>query len=131
MRIKTKVVETARGFGLKSAMQFGTQHGHYPLPDKSQIDADWRRVEPKCDVFISQTAEETARFLVMSPGLMRLRQIPLVKEPQRLWWPLPHTKCKSAMRSGLLRATQKRATMPTLPVGLGQGPQSFWRRPHD
>lgn len=80
LRTQTQVAEAAQGFGLKSAMPFGTQYGHYPLPAESQVDAAWRRVAPKFDVFIGHTFEETAIFLVMSPNLMRLRQLPLVGE---------------------------------------------------
>ncbi|MEA2120540.1 carboxylesterase family protein [Halovibrio sp. HP20-50] len=80
LRTQTQVAEAAQGFGLKSAMPFGTQYGHYPLPAESEVDAAWRRVAPKFDIFIGYTAEETALFLVISPGLMRLRQLPLVGE---------------------------------------------------
>lgn len=77
---QAKVAKAARGFGLKSAMPFGTQYGHYPLPAESQLDAAWRRVAPKFDVFIGYTLEETSLFLVMSPNLMRLRKLPLIGE---------------------------------------------------
>ncbi|MFB9869168.1 carboxylesterase family protein [Vreelandella sulfidaeris] len=80
LRVQSQVVEAASGFGLKSAMPFGTQYGHYPLPAESDIDAAWRRFAPKYDVFIGTTAEETALFLVMSPKLMRIRQLPFVGE---------------------------------------------------
>ncbi|WP_018918663.1 carboxylesterase family protein [Vreelandella zhanjiangensis] len=80
LRAQPHVAKAARGFGLKSSMPFGNQYGHYPLPAESQADAAWRRVAPKFDVFIGHTFEETAMFLVMSPGLMRLRQLPLVGE---------------------------------------------------
>lgn len=80
LRVQSQVAEAASGFGLKSAMPFGTQYGHYPLPAESDIDAAWRRVAPKYDVFIGTTAEETALFLVMSPKLMRIRQLPFVGE---------------------------------------------------
>mgnify|MGYP003668730210 CR=1 FL=1 len=80
LRVQSQVAEAASGFGLKSAMPFGTQYGHYPLPAESDIDAAWRRVAPNYDVFIGTTAEETALFLVMSPKLMRIRQLPFVGE---------------------------------------------------
>lgn len=80
LRMQTQVAEAAQGFGLKSAMPFGTQYGHYPLPAEAEVDAAWRRVAPKFDVFIGTTAEETALFLVMSPNLMRLRKLPLIGE---------------------------------------------------
>lgn len=80
LRVQSQVAEAASGFGLKSAMPFGTQYGHYPLPAESDIDAAWRCVAPKYDVFIGTTAEETALFVVMSPKLMRIRQLPFVGE---------------------------------------------------
>ncbi|WP_447893843.1 carboxylesterase family protein [Vreelandella sp. GE22] len=80
LRVQTKVAEAARGFGMKAAMPFGTQYGHYPLPAETDIDQAWRRAAEKFDVFIGTTAEETALFLVMSPGLTRLRHTPLVGE---------------------------------------------------
>lgn len=80
LRVQTQVAEAAQGFGLKSAMPFGTQYGHYPLPAESEVDAAWRRAAPKFDVFIGYTLEETALFLVMSPRLVRLRRLPVVGE---------------------------------------------------
>ncbi|UYF98869.1 carboxylesterase family protein [Halomonas sp. GD1P12] len=81
LALQTKVVKTAQGFGLKSAMPFSTQYGHYPLPQEKQAPAAWQRAAKKIDVFIGTTCEETALFLVMSPGLMRLRQTPLLGAP--------------------------------------------------
>ena len=80
LRRQTLVAESARGFGLKAAMPFGTQYGHYPLPSEDQAYAAWRRVASKIDLLIGYTAEETALFLVMSPRLMRLRKTPWVGE---------------------------------------------------
>lgn len=80
LHIQTQVAESARGFGLKAAMPFGTQYGHYPLPTEDEAYAAWRRVASKIDLLIGTTAEETALFLVMSPRLMRLRKKPWVGE---------------------------------------------------
>ncbi|CAM3573039.1 carboxylesterase family protein [Halomonas sp. FME1] len=80
LRVQTQVAESARGFGLKAAMPFGTQYGHYPLPIEAEADAAWRRAAAKIDLFMGYTAEESALFLVMSPGLTRLRNTPLVGE---------------------------------------------------
>ncbi|MBZ5488074.1 carboxylesterase/lipase family protein [Halomonas aquamarina] len=80
LRVQEQVVNAAQGFGLRSAMPFGTQYGHYPLPVEAEVDAAWRRAAPNFDVFIGYTAEETALFLVMSPNLMRLRGWPLMGE---------------------------------------------------
>ncbi|PRY63513.1 para-nitrobenzyl esterase [Vreelandella songnenensis] len=81
LRTQVKVEKAAQGFGLRSTMPFGIQYGHYPLPAEHDVDAAWRHVATNFDVFIGTTAEETALFLVMSPNLMRLRQLPLVGEP--------------------------------------------------
>lgn len=81
LELQTRVVERARGFGLKSAMPFATQYGHYPLPEESSAPAAWRRAAKNIDVFIGTTAEETRLFLVMSPGLSRLRAVPLLGAP--------------------------------------------------
>lgn len=43
LRLQTQVAESVRGFGLKAAMPFGTQYGHYPLSSEAETDADWRR----------------------------------------------------------------------------------------
>ncbi|MEL7965808.1 carboxylesterase family protein [Vreelandella neptunia] len=80
LRRQTQVAEAARGFGLKAAMPFGTQYGHYPLPTEAEADAAWRRTAAKIDLFIGYTAEENALFVVISPSLMRLRNTPLVGE---------------------------------------------------
>ncbi|CAO1666344.1 Carboxylic ester hydrolase [Halomonas sp. NYA30] len=80
LRVQTQVAESARGFGLKAAMPFGTQYGHYPLPSEAQTDAAWRRAAAKIDLFMGYTAEENTLFVVISPSLTRLRNTPLVGE---------------------------------------------------
>ncbi|MFG6666979.1 carboxylesterase family protein [Halomonas sp. HNIBRBA4712] len=78
LTLQTGVVKAAQGFGLKSAMPFATQYGHYPLPEEKQAPAAWRRAAKSIDVLIGYTAEETALFLVLSPTLTRLRAMPLL-----------------------------------------------------
>lgn len=80
LRLQNQIAESVRGFGLKAAMPFGTQYGHYPLPSEAEIDAAWRRAATKIDLFMGYTAEENALFVVISPRLMRLRNTPLVGE---------------------------------------------------
>ena len=77
LRLQTQVVESVRGFGLKAAMPFGTQYGYCPLPSEAQTDAAWRRAAAKIDLFIGYTAEENTLFVVISPRLMRLRNMPI------------------------------------------------------
>lgn len=81
LRVQTQVVEAAQGFGLKSAMPFAPQYGHYPLPKEKHAPAAWRHAAERIDILIGYTAEETALFLVLSPGLTRLRGMPLFGAP--------------------------------------------------
>nr|WP_264477657.1 carboxylesterase family protein [Halomonas malpeensis] len=81
LRIQTRVIEAAQGFGLKSAMPFAPQYGHYPLPREQHAPAAWRRAAAAIDVLIGTTFEETALFLVLSPALSRLRRAPWLGQP--------------------------------------------------
>lgn len=73
------VVEAAAsGFGLRSAMPFGTQYGHPPLPAEEDIDTAWHRHAPDVDVLIGHTAQEAALFVPRIPALRQLARLPLV-----------------------------------------------------
>jgi para-nitrobenzyl esterase len=74
------VARTARKFGLMAAMPFGTQYGHAPLPQESEIDRAWNAAAPGIDVLIGHTAEEVRLFLPQSRRLGRVGRIPVVGE---------------------------------------------------
>ena len=63
------VAAAASGYGLRSAMAYGTQYGHTPLPGESAVDAAWGAVAPKIDVLIGHTSEEARLFIPAFPGL--------------------------------------------------------------
>ena len=68
----------ARRYGLRSGMPFGPQYAADPLPAEASMDAGWRAVADRVDVLIGWTAEETAFFGALSPGLSRLFALPLI-----------------------------------------------------
>jgi para-nitrobenzyl esterase len=72
------VAARARRYGLRSAMPFGTQYGHAPLPPEGQVDAAWRRAAPHVDVLIGNTDREAALFLPAFPALERAARVPVV-----------------------------------------------------
>ncbi|TLM75584.1 carboxylesterase/lipase family protein [Pseudarthrobacter sp. NamB4] len=78
VELEDHVAQVARKFGMLAAMPFGTQYGHAPLPEESDIEAAWNRSAPGIEVLIGHTAEEARLFLPRSPHLKRLGQIPVV-----------------------------------------------------
>ncbi|WP_240721350.1 carboxylesterase family protein [Pseudarthrobacter sp. NamE5] len=78
VELEDHVAQVARKFGMLAAMPFGTQYGHAPLPEESDIEAAWNRSAPGIEVLIGHTSEEARLFLPRSPHLMRLGQIPVV-----------------------------------------------------
>jgi para-nitrobenzyl esterase len=68
----------ARRFGLKSGMPFGPQYGYDPLPSETGADDAWRSAAQRVEVLIGWTAEETAFFGAVSPGLTRIFGLPFV-----------------------------------------------------
>ncbi|MFF1252212.1 carboxylesterase family protein [Pseudarthrobacter sp. NPDC058329] len=70
------VAQVARKFGMLAAMPFGTQYGHAPLPEESDIEAAWNRSAPGIEVLIGHTSEEARLFLPRSPYLSRLAGVP-------------------------------------------------------
>lgn len=79
-----------RRFGLRSGMPFGPQYGADPLPPEDSMDAAWRAVADRVDVLVGWTAEETAFFGALSPGLSRLFALPVIG---------------GALRRGIVRTT--------------------------
>ncbi|WP_307612323.1 carboxylesterase family protein [Pseudarthrobacter sp. W1I19] len=71
------VAQMARKFGMLAAMPFGTQYGHAPLPEESDIEAAWNRSAPGIEVLIGHTSEEARLFLPRSPYLSRLAGVPV------------------------------------------------------
>ncbi|MGW5877579.1 carboxylesterase family protein [Nocardiopsis terrae] len=76
--LETEAVRVARRFGLRSAMPFGTQYGHAPLPPETLRDRAWRAAAPGIDVLIGATSEETGLFADFLPPVRRLSGLPLV-----------------------------------------------------
>ena len=66
---QTEIATGASGYGLRSAMAYGTQYGKSPLPGESFIDAAWADVAPKIAVLIGHTSEEARLFIPAFPGL--------------------------------------------------------------
>jgi para-nitrobenzyl esterase len=56
-------------FGLKGAMPFGVQYGHYPLPQESELDEAWRAAAERVEVLIGHTSREAALFTGEVPGM--------------------------------------------------------------
>ncbi|UKA67050.1 carboxylesterase family protein [Arthrobacter sp. FW306-05-C] len=76
--LEAQVTQVAKKFGMLAAMPFGTQYGHDPLPEESEIEAAWNRTAPAIEVLIGHTSEEARLFLPRSPRLMRLAGAPVV-----------------------------------------------------
>ena len=78
LEAERRAAAAATRFGLKSAMPFGTQYGHAPLPDESEIDDAWSAVAPDIDVLIGNTAEETQFFAAEISAVNRVAALPMV-----------------------------------------------------
>jgi para-nitrobenzyl esterase len=72
------VVHAARGFGLKSAMPFGSEYGYAPLPPEAAVEQGWAAVAPRVDVLIGATVEETRFFAIIDPNFNWLGRLPLL-----------------------------------------------------
>ncbi|MEX3610768.1 carboxylesterase family protein [Rothia sp. LK2588] len=58
------VVQSPLHDGLYSAMMpFGTQYGHYPLPDLADVPAAWEAIAPRVQVLIGANLRESAYFV--------------------------------------------------------------------
>lgn len=75
---EARVVQAARGFGLKSGMPFGTQYGAYPLPPEAAAGPAWVAVAPQVEVLIGATAQETRFFALASPRFRWIPKVPLL-----------------------------------------------------
>lgn len=73
-----KAVEVGRGFGLPSAMPFGTRYGHDPLPPESLRTRAWREAAPRIDVLVGATSEETGLFAEFLPPIKRMSELPVI-----------------------------------------------------
>ena len=78
VEIEGHVSQVARKYGLIAAMPFGTQYGHAPLPEESEIEDAWNATAPGIEVLIGHTSEEARMFLPRNPAVGRLAKIPLV-----------------------------------------------------
>ena len=56
-------------YGLKAAMPFGTQYGHYPLCTEEESVEMWKKNAQKFDVLIGLNNDETAFYLKTSEAL--------------------------------------------------------------
>lgn len=68
----------AKGHGLASAMPFGTQYGHAPLPAETLRLRAWAAAAPGIDLLVGATSEETGLFAEFLPPIQRLAALPLV-----------------------------------------------------
>lgn len=71
-------VEAAAGAGLGSAMPFGPQPGHDPLPAENEIADAWKRAAPGIDMLIGHTAEEARFFTQSIAALQKLGSVALI-----------------------------------------------------
>ncbi|GAB3715345.1 carboxylesterase family protein [Nocardiopsis nanhaiensis] len=76
--LQRRASEAAKPFGLRSAMPFGTQYGHAPLPPEVHRERAWRGVAPKVDVLIGATSEETGLFAEFLSPVQKISGLPLV-----------------------------------------------------
>jgi para-nitrobenzyl esterase len=67
-----RINQRARSFGLVSAMPFGLQFGHAPLPREDELDAAWAAVAPDVEVLIGTNSRESSFFVSELPALARL-----------------------------------------------------------
>jgi para-nitrobenzyl esterase len=67
-----RINQRARSFGLVSAMPFGLQFGHAPLPREDDLDAAWAAVAPDVEVLIGTNSRESSFFVSEVPALARL-----------------------------------------------------------
>lgn len=75
---EARVAQAARKFGLMAAMPFGTQYGHAPLPQESEIEQAWDATAPGIEVLIGHTSEEARMFLPRNPVVGRLTKVPVL-----------------------------------------------------
>lgn len=78
---QARVTTAGAGFGLRSAMAFGTQYGYEPLPDEDAIESAWGEVAPKIAVLVGSTSQETRLFIPEVPAAARLAAVPAVGPP--------------------------------------------------
>ena len=64
-----KFVPSVIRYGLKAAMPFGTQYGHFPLCKEEDSVEMWKKNAQKFDVLIGLNNEETAFYLKTSDAL--------------------------------------------------------------
>lgn len=73
-----RVSRRAKAFGLLSAMPFGTQYGHAPLPAEDALEVAWNDVAPDIDLLIGTNHRETSFFVSEVPPVERLARVPIV-----------------------------------------------------
>lgn len=72
------VLAAAAGHGLRTAMPFGTQYGHDPLPAEEDIESAWNAAAPHIAVLIGYTSEEAALFVPRYERVQRAASLPMV-----------------------------------------------------
>lgn len=69
----------ARSYGLRSAMPFGLEYGHAPLPIEHDVQSRWDEAADRVELLIGCTSHEVRFFLPTLPaGLQRLFAVPLL-----------------------------------------------------
>ncbi|MDO5682512.1 MAG: carboxylesterase family protein [Propionibacteriaceae bacterium] len=76
VKAQHRVHASVRRFGMKSAMAFGVQYGHAPLPPERERAQAWREAAKRIDLLIGWTSREGALFTV--EALARLTRTPVV-----------------------------------------------------
>ncbi len=75
---QARVTTAGGGFGLRSAMAFGTKYGFEPLPAEDVVESAWGEVAPRIAVLVGSTAQETRLFIPEVPAVARLASVPAV-----------------------------------------------------
>lgn len=73
VRQQRPVVRGVERFGWVSAMPFGVQYGHDPVPAEEDLDEAWRQAATRVEVLIGSNNREAALFAEMSPVFSRLK----------------------------------------------------------
>lgn len=76
--LESEAGAAAKKFGLASAMPFGVQYGHDPLPPESLRVRAWREAASEVDVLVGATSQETGLFAEFLPPIQRVSALPLV-----------------------------------------------------
>lgn len=73
VRQQRPIVRGAERFGWVSAMPFGVQYGHDPVPAEADLDDAWREAASRVEVLIGSNNREAALFAELNPVFSKLK----------------------------------------------------------